>query len=196
MHPSGQLRDLAVCGCSRIELGGQWEWVVIRGALTTSAHWERLLDGRSRCLVAVYLLFSMVHRDFSLRRVRCPVAVSELLGDFMPHFKGRYEKQHPICAPWPCWVLLPRLAATTHLEVTHNCCPHTGGYIESQQSCHIFEKKNIISDCEYHTYVNRESGCGCLAHVIVIKATCFLNLALFLFSISCFHVNIALRSVW
>lgn len=177
-----------------MELGGQWEWVVTCGALTTSAHWERLLDGRSRCSVAVYLLFSVVHRDFSLRRVRRPVAVSELLGDFMPHLKRRYEKQHPICVPWPCWLLLPRLAPTTHLEVTHNCRPHSDErWITAIVS---YVCKNIISGCEYHTYVSRESSCGCLAHVIVIKATCFLNLALFLFSISCLHVNIALRSVW
>lgn len=102
MHPSGHLRGpdrlWLQADCSTIELGrgGQWEWVVIRGALTTSAHWERLLDGRSRCSAAVYLLFSVVT---SLRRVRRPVAVSELLGDFVPHLKCRYEKQRPIRRP-------------------------------------------------------------------------------------------------
>lgn len=78
---------LSVAAGRQQENGGQSEWVVIpTGALMTSAHWGRLLNGHSHCSVAVYLLFSVVQPDFLQRRRRL-LAVSVLLWEFMPRLE-------------------------------------------------------------------------------------------------------------
>lgn len=97
--------DPVVCGCRETAVewrGGQSEWVVIpTWALMTSAHCSRLLNGHSRCSVA--LLFVVLRGSAWLS-----LAVSALLWEFMPHLEMhecRYDKHDPIRAPWPCWLL-------------------------------------------------------------------------------------------
>lgn len=94
----------------------------------------------------------------TLHGVRRSAALAELLGDFTPHLRYRYEKH----------TRLPHIQHQAQYKVTHTHT-HMGSVFAFMGACMLVV---LRQGCESHTYICKCCLAGPLVHLIVIKATC------------------------